>query len=500
MRSHEMWALACRSDDERVLTGDNVVAYFTTSIAVVAGLCLAFGILYLFIAVRRASERTQALLFGLFALAYAGAIMAARSSYLADTLEQYVAADRAANVFTAFGLPLLIWFVAVYTNWRPRIVLWAITGAYAITGLAAVFAPDLLIDVSAGVDAVTFPWGETVLMTQVGTAALYPIAVLTLLSSMLYVVVADIRQFRRGDRQQAIVLALGLGWFLFTAVEETLVELGAIDFVFLTDFGFLGFVLMMSLQMVNSAIKTESELLDYRSNLVQMVAVRSAQLEDTQTLLLAQAEEQATTAERNRLARELHDVITQLLFSINLVAGSLPRLWERDPEMAERSTGELQRLTRGALAEMRTLLRELRPHTIADTDLVVLVTHLGQGLAARHDMPVEIQAETTAPLPPEVHIALYRIAQEAMSNVAKHANASSVKVNLAGTESRIDLSVADDGYGFETADMAADGSMGMDIMRERAHEISADLRISSELDVGTTVAVTWSSSTLGDSE
>ena len=92
-------------------------------------------------------------------------------------------------------------------------------------------------------------------------------------------------------------------------------------------------------------------------------------------------------------------------------------------------------------------------------------------------------------------MALYRIAQEAMNNIAKHSNASSVRVALSGTESRVDLSVADDGYGFDTADMAADGSMGMDIMRERAREISADLRISSELDVGTTVAVTWPSST-----
>ena len=95
---------------------------------------------------------------------------------------------------------------------------------------------------------------------------------------------------------------------------------------------------------------------------------------------------------------------------------------------------------------------------------------------------------------------LYRIAQETMNNVAKHANASSVKINLRGTESRVDLSVADDGYGFDIADIAADGSMGMDIMRERAHEISADLRISSELDVGTTVAVTWPSSTPSESE
>lgn len=156
----------------------------------------------------------------------------------------------------------------------------------------------------------TFPWGETVLMTQSDTAALLPFTVLTLLSSMVYVIAADIRQFRRGDRRQAIVLALGLGWFFFTAVVESLVKLGAIDFVFLADFGFLGFVLTMSLQMVNSAIETEDELLDYRNNLVEMVVERSAQLEDAQALLLAQAEEHATTAERNRLARELHDVIT----------------------------------------------------------------------------------------------------------------------------------------------------------------------------------------------
>jgi signal transduction histidine kinase len=463
-------------------------------------LCLAFGILFLFIAARRPSQRTQALIFGLFALAYAGAIMAARSSYMAGTLDQYLSAQRVANIFAAFGIPLLVWFVAAYTGWRPRIVLWTITGAYAISGIVAILAPDLLTNVSAGIESVSLPWGETLLMSQSDTATLFLLTTLALLSSMVYIVAADVRQFLKGDRQQAIALAIGIGWFLFTAVEETLVQLGAIDFVFLTDFGFLGFVVTMSLQMVNSAIATEDELLDYRNNLVEMVETRSAQLEDAQALLLAQAEEQATSAERSRLARELHDVITQLLFSINLVAGSLPRLWERDPEMAERSTGELQRLTRGALAEMRTLLRELRPHTIAATDLVTLVTHLSQGLAARHDIPVEVHAETTGTRPPEVHMALYRIAQEAMNNIAKHANASSVRVDLSGTESRVDLSVADDGYGFDTADIAADGSMGMEIMRERAREIGAELRISSELDIGTTVAVTWPSPTPSESE
>jgi two-component system nitrate/nitrite sensor histidine kinase NarX len=158
--------------------------------------------------------------------------------------------------------------------------------------------------------------------------------------------------------------------------------------------------------------------------------------------------------------------------------------------MAERSTNELQRLTRGALAEMRTLLRELRPQTIAQTDLGTLVTQLSEGLAARQDIPAEIRAEVNGDLPPDVHIALYRIAQEAMNNVAKHANASSLTVDLTGGDGHVHLSVADDGYGFDAAEVSAE-SMGLDIMRERASGIGADLAVSSRPDAGTTVEVTW---------
>jgi signal transduction histidine kinase len=206
---------------------------------------------------------------------------------------------------------------------------------------------------------------------------------------------------------------------------------------------------------------------------------------------VVQAEVQATVAERSRLARDLHDVVTQLLFSINLVAGSLPRLWRSEPDMAERSTNELQRLTRGALAEMRTLLRELRPQTIADTDLGTLVTQLTEGLAARHDIPAEIRTEVNGDLPSDVHIALYRIAQEAMNNVAKHANASSLIVDLTGGHGHVHLSVIDDGYGFDEAEVNSD-SMGLDIMRERANGIGAELSVISEPEAGTAVEVTWS--------
>lgn len=483
-------AASLRRDRDRFLAGDSLVDYFTTSIAIVAGLCFAFGGLYLFIGVRRKADRTINILFALFALAYGGAILTARASFMAETLHEYATAARISTFLAALGFSLLIWFVAAYTNVRPRVLLSLITAAFATIGLATIFTPDLVVNVSAGVGTVTFPWGETVLMAQEQDAALLPVLLIALLASMIYIVIADIRQFRRGDRRAALVLAVGIGWFIFTIVEESLVELDVIDFVFFSDFGFLGFVIAMGLQMVNGAIETEKELLAYRSNLMDMVEERTDQLRAAQSQLVAHAEEQATEAERNRLARELHDVITQLLFSINLVAGSLPQLWQRDRAMAERSTVELQRLTRGALAEMRTLLRELRPRTIADTDLALLVTHLSHGLAARQDIPATIDAAMDGALPPEVHLAIYRISQEAMNNITKHANASTLNVELAGTESRVTLRVKDDGYGFDPADIPS-GSMGVDMMRERAHEIGATLTVSSEQDIGTTVEVLW---------
>jgi signal transduction histidine kinase len=466
------------------------VPYFTTSIAVVSGLCLAFGILYLFIGVRRPSQRALNLLFGFFALAYGGAIMTARAAFMSETIGQFAVATRISTVIAATGFSLLIWFVAVYTGVRPNALLWTITGAFAIVGLAGITTPDLVINVAEGVGSITLPWGETVLMVREGTAPLETLLLLALLVSIAYIVVADIRQFRRGDRGEAIVLAIAIGWFIFTIVEENLVLLGVIDFVFLSDFGFLGFVVAMGFEMVNRAIDTESELTDYKANLEEMVEGRSIQLEEAQRQLLAQAEEEATATERNRLARELHDVITQLLFSINLVAGSLARLWRKDPEMAERSTAELQRLTRGALSEMRTLLRELRPYTITTTELPTLVTQLSEGLAARHDIPAEVHMEMSGSLPPDVHIAMYRIAQEAMNNIARHANASSLVVDLTGTELHIILRIIDDGYGFDNA-VTSQGGMGIDIMQERADEVGAHLVVSSEQDIGTTVEVTW---------
>jgi signal transduction histidine kinase len=206
--------------------------------------------------------------------------------------------------------------------------------------------------------------------------------------------------------------------------------------------------------------------------------------------LFEQAQEMAVAEERGRLARELHDSVTQILFSVNLIALSLGRLWKRNPEMAARSTDELQRLTRGALAEMRTLLRELRPQSIATTELSTLLKQLSDGVSARHDVPVDLGVGQDCELPPGVHVAFYRIAQESLSNVTKHAEASQVAVELVCEAAAVQLKITDDGQGFEPNNVPA-ACMGLDIMRERAEAVGATLTITSQSGSGTSIIVTW---------
>ena len=139
--------------------------------------------------------------------------------------------------------------------------------------------------------------------------------------------------------------------------------------------------------------------------------------------LFEKAEESAATAERNRLARDLHDAVSQTLFSASLIAEVLPRTFQKDPDEGRRRLDELRQLTRGALAEMRMLLLELRPAALAEADLPDLLRHLAEAITGRARVPVEVELQPCTDLSPDVRINFYRIAQEALNNVAKHSGA-----------------------------------------------------------------------------
>jgi len=218
----------------------------------------------------------------------------------------------------------------------------------------------------------------------------------------------------------------------------------------------------------------------------------------------ARAEELAVLQERNRLARELHDAVTQTLFSASLIAEALPALWERDQEMGRERLAMLRQMSRGALAEMRTLLLELRPAALVETSLEDLLHQLGEAVTGREGVPVTVEVEGLCELPTDLHVALYRIAQEALNNVVKHAKAGQVAVSLRctprvpspslregeGAGVKVELCIRDDGRGFDLDDVPPE-HMGLGIMRERAEAVGAQLGIVSQTGRGTRLTVVW---------
>jgi len=226
--------------------------------------------------------------------------------------------------------------------------------------------------------------------------------------------------------------------------------------------------------------------------------------------LFGQAQQLAALEERQRLARDLHDSVVQLLFSATLVAQSIGRAFRRDAKEGESQVQRLLELTRAALVEMRSLVTGLRPTEpvpeLASAESALLgVQRLRQeGLAAtlrayaeeiRPDgLEVELDAAGYAPQPLDREELLYRIGQEALNNVAKHARARHVRLVIRSGEDGVRLDVADDGVGFDSGAVArswsgSGGGLGLVSMRERAEALHGRLRVASGPEGGTSVEV-----------
>jgi len=224
----------------------------------------------------------------------------------------------------------------------------------------------------------------------------------------------------------------------------------------------------------------------------QLLAVALAQraaLAVENALLYERAQELATIEERQRLARDLHDAVTQTLFSASLIAEVLPKLWQRSPEIGRQRLEELRQLTRGALAEMRTLLLELRPSALMEAHLGDLLRQLAEATTGRSRIPVSVTIVGQGEPSSTAKVALYRIAQEALNNMIKHSGASQAEIHLDCGPGALSLVISDNGKGFRQADAPAD-HFGLGIMRERADSIGANLTVESVIGSGTVVRVT----------
>jgi PAS domain S-box-containing protein len=236
--------------------------------------------------------------------------------------------------------------------------------------------------------------------------------------------------------------------------------------------------------------------------------------------LYEQARALAALQERQRLARNLHDAVNQSLFSAGLIAEVLPRLWERNPDEARQSLEDVRRLTRGALAEMRELLAELRPSVLTDSSLGDLLRQLANAFTGRTNITVKVNSPGEQVLPPEIQVAFYRICQEALNNIAKHAEASQVEIDLqyetgelqalsaitltgfqqVADVKSVEMFIRDDGLGFEPQEASTPGHYGLGMMYERAEAAGALLTFTSQPGHGTKISMCWPGPTKKEAE
>lgn len=208
--------------------------------------------------------------------------------------------------------------------------------------------------------------------------------------------------------------------------------------------------------------------------------------------LAERSHEMAVLEERTRIARDLHDAVSQTLWTAGLVADVLPDVWRANRAEGRRSLGQLQRLTRGALAELRMLLMELRPSAFTEADLGDLLQQLADGATSRKNLAAHVHTDGRTDLPVDVKIGLHRIAQEAVSNVVKHARATRVAITLEAQGAAVRLKIEDNGRGEQAlSGLASSPGMGMKIMHERAESMGGRIQVEQADEGGTRVLVKW---------
>jgi signal transduction histidine kinase len=197
--------------------------------------------------------------------------------------------------------------------------------------------------------------------------------------------------------------------------------------------------------------------------------------------------------ERQRIARDLHDSVSQSLFSTTLHVRTAQHALAREgldsAGPVEEELSEIGQLTRGALAEMRALIFELRPGALAEEGLVAALTKQALALSAREGLVIEVDGPgERLPLRPEVEEQLYRLGQEALANVIKHARASSATVRIAAADDTVSMEVSDDGRGFDPAAVGRE-HFGLRSMRGRVADLGGRLDVTSAHGRGTLLRV-----------
>ncbi len=434
--------------------------------------CLTIAVIHLLVWLR-AHRKITHLLFAVTAAAAGVNAIAEAFMYRADSID--VMSDA------------LRWYVATSGCWAIAAVCFIASyapvgrlGKYVATVIVATFATAMVINHFSpasflyteltGLREITLPWGERIWLAMGEVNRWRLVFELAMLAILGLVAFGCYQFWLRKERKRAVIFGSAVLLFMLCfGTHALLVDTGRLDSPYLSTYGFLALVGLTSYDLAGEVMRTS------------VLSSRLAQREsDLRT---------AVADERNRIAGELHDSVTQTLFSTAAIADALPQVWRRHPEEAMRGLEDLRQLTKAALAEMRTLLLELHPATLVEKDLSTLLQRLADSTTCRTQIPVELKVDGQMHFPNDVQIALYRVAQESLNNVSRHAQATKVGLHLVCKHRRATLTIHDNGRGFDVSSNGA--GMGLEIMRDRITSIGGQLQLHSEPRIGTTITVHW---------
>lgn len=230
------------------------------------------------------------------------------------------------------------------------------------------------------------------------------------------------------------------------------------------------------------------------SRLIQRLQEQQRALTEANARLVHYAgtvEQLTLSRERNRLARELHDTLAHSLSALSVQLETVKAYWDVEPETARQLLGQSLAATRTGLNETRRALKALRASPLDDLGLLLALRQLAQDTAERGRLALTLSLpEQLLPLPPDVEQCVYRVAQEALENVVRHAHARHLRLALT-VDAGLVLEIADDGVGFEREVVAGNGRFGLAGMRERASVAGATLTIDSQAQNGTRVRLVF---------
>jgi signal transduction histidine kinase len=231
------------------------------------------------------------------------------------------------------------------------------------------------------------------------------------------------------------------------------------------------------------------------SRLIQRLQAQQQQLEETNKRLVHYAgtlEQLTLSRERNRLARELHDTLAHSLSALSVQLETTRAYWDVEPETARGLLEQSLATTRTGLNETRRALRALRASPLDDLGLLLALHQLAQSTAERGRLTLQLSLpEYLSPLSSDVEQCIYRVAQEALENVVRHANARTLSLTLTAPPDDLALTIVDDGAGFDPLRVGQNGRLGLAGMRERAALVAATLAVDSRPHGGTCIKLTF---------